>query len=284
MVSRKVTPFKIFNYTFFVIIGLLMFYPFWYVLMYSLSDPTKVTLNNLYLIPNGFTLNTYAVAFKKSIIYTGFLNSIIVTLVATLLSMFLSVITAYPLSREHLKGKKFFFWMIMVTMLFNGGLIPTYLTVKSYGLIDTLGSLIFPKAIIVYNLLIVMKFFKNVPESLIESARIDGCSEIGILFKIVLPLSKSVLATVGLFYAVTNWNAFLPGMMYLNDRTKWTLQVVLRDMLDQTTSAIDTDDIFTSPENFKMATVMISVVPILCVYPFLQKYFTKGVMLGSVKG
>lgn len=284
MVSRKVTPFKIFNYTFFVIIGLLMFYPFWYVLMYSLSDPTKVTLNNLYLIPNGFTLNTYAAAFRKSIIYTGFLNSIIVTLVGTFLSMFLSVITAYPLSREHLKGKKFFFWMIMVTMLFNGGLIPTYLTVKSYGLIDTLGALILPKAIIVYNLLIVMKFFKNVPESLIESARIDGCSEIRILFKVVLPLSKSVLATVGLFYAVTNWNAFLPGMMYLNDRAKWTLQVVLRDMLDQTTSAIDTDDIFTSPENFKMATVMISVVPILCVYPFLQKYFTKGVMLGSVKG
>jgi putative aldouronate transport system permease protein len=284
MVSRKVTPFKIFNYTFFVIIGLLMFYPFWYVLMYSLSDPTKVTLNNLYLLPNGFTLNTYAAAFRKSIIYTGFLNSIIVTLVGTFLSMFLSVITAYPLSREHLKGKKFFFWMIMVTMLFNGGLIPTYLTVKSYGLIDTLGALILPKAIIVYNLLIVMKFFKNVPESLIESARIDGCSEIRILFKVVLPLSKSVLATVGLFYAVTNWNAFLPGMMYLNDRAKWTLQVVLRDMLDQTTSAIDTDDIFTSPENFKMATVMISVVPILCVYPFLQKYFTKGVMLGSVKG
>ncbi|MCT4599130.1 MAG: carbohydrate ABC transporter permease [Vallitalea sp.] len=280
MVSRKVTPFKIFNYTFFVIIGLLMFYPFWYVLMYSLSDPTKVTLNNLYLLPNGFTLNTYAAAFRKSIIYTGFLNSIIVTLVGTFLSMFLSVITAYPLSREHLKGKKFFFWMIMVTMLFNGGLIPTYLTVKSYGLIDTLGALILPKAIIVYNLLIVMKFFKNVPESLIESARIDGCSEIRILFKVVLPLSKSVLATVGLFYTVTNWNAFLPGMMYLNDRTKWTLQVVLRDMLDQTTSAIDTDDIFTSPENFKMATVMISVVPILCVYPFLQKYFTKGVMLG----
>jgi putative aldouronate transport system permease protein len=284
MVSRKVTPFKIFNYTFFVIIGLLMFYPFWYVLMYSLSDPTKVTLNNLYLIPNGFTLNTYAAAFRKSIIYTGFLNSIIVTLVGTFLSMFLSVITAYPLSREHLKGKKFFFWMIMVTMLFNGGLIPTYLTVKSYGLIDTLGALILPKAIIVYNLLIVMKFFKNVPESLIESARIDGCGEIRILFKVVLPLSKSVLATVGLFYAVTNWNAFLPGMMYLNDRAKWTLQVVLRDMLDQTTSAIDTDDLFTSPENFKMATVMISVVPILCVYPFLQKYFTKGVMLGSVKG
>ncbi|GMQ64414.1 carbohydrate ABC transporter permease [Vallitalea maricola] len=284
MVRKKITPFTIFNYCFFVIIGILMFYPFWYVLMYSLSDPNKVTLTNYYFIPNGFTLNTYISAFKQDIIYSGLLNSIIVTVGATAISMFLSVLTAYPLSRENLKGRKGIFWFIMFTMLFNGGMIPTYLVVKEFGMIDSLWSLMLPKAIIVYNLLIIMKFFKNIPMGLIESAKIDGCSEVGILFKIILPLSTSVLATVGLFYAVYNWNAFLPGMMYLNDKTKWTLQVVLRDMLDQTTANIDTDDVFTSPENFKMATVMISVVPILCVYPFLQKYFTKGVMLGSVKG
>ncbi|GMQ58754.1 carbohydrate ABC transporter permease [Vallitalea sediminicola] len=284
MVRKKITPFTVFNYCFFIIIGILMFYPFWYVLMYSLSDPNKVTLTNYYFIPNGFTLGTYMSAFKQDIIYSGLFNSVLVTVGATLISMFLSVLTAYPLSRENLKGRKGIFWFIMFTMLFNGGMIPTYLVVKEFGMIDSLWSLMLPKAIIVYNLLIIMKFFKNIPMELIESAKIDGCSDVGILFKIILPLSTSVLATVGLFYAVYNWNAFLPGMMYLNDKAKWTLQVVLRDMLDQTTANIDTDDVFTSPENFKMATVMISVVPILCVYPFLQKYFTKGVMLGSVKG
>lgn len=284
MVQKKVTPFEIFNYIFFFVVGILMFYPFWYVVMYSLSDPSKVTLTNYYFLPNGFTLSTYAQAFRQKIIYSGFMNSVIVTVGGTFISMFLSVLTAYPLSREELKGRKVIFWFIMFTMLFNGGMIPTYLAIKSYGMLDSLWALMLPKAIIVYNLLIVMKFFKNIPQGLIESAKIDGCSDVGILFKIILPLSTSVLATVGLFYAVYNWNAFLPGMMYLNDRFKWTLQVVLRDMLDQTTGNIDTDDVFTSPENFKMAVVMISVVPILCVYPFLQKYFTKGVMLGSVKG
>lgn len=284
MVQRKVRPFTVFNYIVFTIVSLIMLYPFWYVVMYSFSDPTKETLKSLYLIPNGFSLETYKMAFGQKLIYTGFLNSVIVAGVGTFTSLLLSVFTAYPLSRPGLKGSKYVFWMIIFAMLFNGGLIPTYLVIKSYGMIDTLWALMLPKAVIVYNLLIVIKFFKNIPDSLIESAKIDGCTDIGILFKIILPLSKAVMATVGLFYAVYYWNAFLPGMMFLNTRDKWPLQVVLKDLLDQTTSSIDTDDIFTSPENFKMAIVVITVIPILCIYPLLQKHFTKGVMLGSVKG
>lgn len=283
--KNKISVFSTVNYLLFTIISVIMLYPFWYILMYSFSNPNEVSLNNYYLIPHGFTFETYKLAFRTSSIYTGFLNSVIVTVAGTLIGLALTTMTAYPLSRQYLKGRSYIFGFVMFTMLFHGGIIPTYLIVRSYGMVDTLWALFLPSAVNVYNMLIMIKFFKNIPDELIESARIDGCNEMKILARIIIPLSTAVLATIGLFYAVFYWNSFLPGLIYLNDNKKWPLQVVLRSMLDvQASSGAGGDAIFVSPENLKMATVVITVTPILMLYPYLQKYFTKGVMIGSVKG
>ena len=281
--TDKISTFDVLNYGFFTIFGLLMLYPIWYVLMFSLSDPSHIALNSYYLIPNGFSLESYKQVLGESIVYSGYKNSIIVTGVGTLISLILTGMTAYPLSREQLPGKKLFFMYIMFTMIFHGGMIPTYLIIRSLGLLDSLWALMLPAAINVYNLLIMIKFFKNIPESLIESAKIDGYNDIQILFKIIVPLSTAAFAAVGLFYAVFNWNSFLSGMMYITSNTKWPLQVVLRDLLMQSQSA-ESGDSRISTETFKMATVIVTILPILMVYPYLQKYFVKGVMLGSVKG
>lgn len=283
--KKKVSIFTILNYVFFSIIGLIMLYPFWYVLMFSLSDPAKSNIGGLYLIPNGFTLDTYKYAFGKDILFSGFFNSVFITVVGTFINMVLSVLLAYPLSRETLPGKKYFMMFVIFPMLFSGGMIPTYLVVKGFGLLDSVWSLIISMALNVYNLLILNKFFKGIPESLIEAARIDGCGDFRTLVSIVLPLSKAALATVALFYAVGHWNEFLYGTIYINSEEHWPLQVVLRNIIDMVSTDLNgSEQAFLNPENFKMATIIITVAPIICVYPFLQKYFTQGVMLGSVKG
>jgi ABC-type glycerol-3-phosphate transport system permease component len=211
---------------------------------------------------------------------------VFVTAVGTLVSLLMTAITAYPISREVLFGKKFFFNMILFTMLFSGGLIPTYLVVRSLGLLDSLWALILPSSINVFNMLVMMKFFKNIPDSLIESAKIDGYNDIYILYKIVLPLSKAVLASIGLFSAVGFWNTYLPCLIYIIDADKRVLQVILRGMLQEESLAAQTGalDQIVTPQNMKMAVIIVTMLPILCVYPFLQKHFTKGVLIGSIKG
>lgn len=283
--KKRVQFGTVLNYLFFIVIGIIMVYPFWYVVMYSLSDPAQASLNSLYLWPEGFTLQNYQYAFSKKILFTGFFNSVFLTLVGTSINMVLTIMLAYPLSREELPGRKYLSAFILFPMLFNGGMIPTYLVVKEFGLLDSLWSLIISLAVNVYNLLILNKFFKSIPISLIEAARIDGCGELRTLTSIVLPLSKASLATVALFYAVQHWNEFLRATIYINTDAKWPLQVVLRNIIDMVANDLNSGgDIFMNPENFKMATIVITVVPILCVYPFLQKYFTKGALMGSVKG
>ena len=283
---KKISPFTVLNYALFVLIGIIMVYPFWYVVMYSFSDPSRSDLSSLYLWPEGFTLSAYEYAFSKKILFTGFFNSVFITVVGTAVNMILSVMLAYPLSREKLPGKRFFFSAFVVfPMLFSGGMIPTYLVIKQYGLLDSLWSLIGYMAVNVYNLLILTKFFKSIPESLIEAAKIDGCGDVMTLIQIVLPLSKASLATIALFYAVQHWNEFLYSTIYINTDSKWPLQVVLRNIIDMVANDLNSSGaISMNPENFKMATIVITVIPIICVYPFLQKYFTKGVMMGSVKG
>lgn len=283
--KKKVKAGTVLNYVFFAIVGIVMVYPFWYVVMYSFSDPTQASLSSLYLWPAGFTLENYAYAFSKKILFTGFFNSVFLTLVGTGVNMILTVLLAYPLSKDTLPGKKLLTAFVIFPMLFNGGMIPTYLVIKEFGLLDSLWSLIASLAVNVYNLLILNKFFKSIPDSLIEAARIDGCGEVMTLVKIILPLSKASLATVSLFYAVAHWNEFLRATIYINTDSRWPLQVVLRNIIDMVSNDLNSGgDVFMNPENFKMATIVITVVPILCVYPFLQKHFTQGVMMGSVKG
>ena len=282
---KKVSPFTVLNYLLFIVIGIIMVYPFWYVVMYSFSDPTQSSLSSLYLLPQGFTLESYKYAFSKKILFTGFFNSVFLTVVGTCVNMLLTICLAYPLSRDKLPGKKYFSAFVVFPMLFNGGMIPTYLVIKQFGLMDSLWSLIASLAINVYNLLILSKFFKSIPESLIEVAKIDGCGDVMTLVKIILPLSKASLATISLFYAVQHWNEFLRATIYINTDSKWPLQVVLRNIIDMVANDLNSGgEVFMNPENFKMATIVITVFPIICVYPFLQKHFTQGVMMGSVKG
>ena len=282
---KKVSPFTVLNYLLFIVIGIIMVYPFWYVVMYSFSDPTQSSLSSLYLLPQGFTLESYKYAFSKKILFTGFFNSVFLTVVGTCVNMLLTICLAYPLSRDKLPGKKYFSAFVVFPMLFNGGMIPTYLVIKQFGLMDSLWSLIASLAINVYNLLILSKFFKSIPESLIEAAKIDGCGDVMTLVKIILPLSKVSLATISLFYAVQHWNEFLRATIYINTDSKWPLQVVLRNIIDMVANDLNSGgEVFMNPENFKMATIVITVFPIICVYPFLQKHFTQGVMMGSVKG
>lgn len=283
---KKVSPFTVLNYLLFIVIGIIMVYPFWYVIMYSFSDPTQSSLSSLYLLPQGFTLESYKYAFSKKILFTGFFNSVFLTVVGTCVNMLLTICLAYPLSRDKLPGKKYFSAFVVFPMLFNGGMIPTYLVIKQFGLMDSLWSLIASLAINVYNLLILSKFFKSIPESLIEAAKIDGCGDVMTLVKIILPLSKASLATISLFYAVQHWNEFLRATIYINTDSKWPLQVVLRNIIDMVANDLNSGgEVFMNPENFKMATNRSSQYSrSFCVYPFLQKHFTQGVMMGSVKG
>lgn len=282
------TAFNIFNYTLFIIVGILMLYPFWYVLMFSLSGSDKAVINNYYFLPNGLSFETYANIFNNGVIFTGYRNSIFVTVVGTALNLILTTMTAYPLAlAKKLPGRNLIFNLIIFTMVFHAGMIPNYLVVKSLGMVDSLWALIIPGGISVFNLLIMVKFFKGIPDSLIESAKIDGYNDFSILIKIVLPLSPAVIAALGLFYAVGHWNDFLMGLIYINDNKKQVLQVILRSMLTQEQLAsvlqMDNSD-FKSPENLRMAAVIVTALPIMLVYPFLQKHFMKGIMLGSVKG
>ena len=263
-----------------------MIYPVWYVVMRSLSGANQTSLNGLFLVPEGFSLNAYRQVVQQAFIFIGYKNSIIVTAGGTLIGLLLTVMTAFPLSRSHLKGKNQIFGMMLFTMVFNGGMIPTYIFIKQLHMIDTLWALILPSALTVFNLLVMIKFFKGIPPELIESAKIDGCNDISILIRIVLPLSQAVIATIALFLAVARWNEYLPGIMYINDESKKVLPVYMFSILTQEGLAGETGMTTTTvtPESLRMAAVFISLLPMLVLYPFLQKYFVKGVMIGAVKG
>lgn len=207
-------------------------------------------------------------------------------IVGTSINLLMTMMTAYPLARRSLIGRKFFMLMITFTMMFSGGLIPNYLVIVKLGLVDNLWSLILPGCISAYNMIIMKNFFEALPAELNEAARIDGLSEMGILFKIIVPLSLPSLCTIGLFYGVAHWNAYFNATIYLNSRNRWPLQVVLRNLLENAvTSEIDAGDSVTIPmEPLKMAVVVFTTAPIVVLYPFIQKYFVKGALVGSVKG
>jgi len=214
--------------------------------------------------------------------------SIGTTLVGTLLSMLLTSLMAYGLSRRDLDGRRVIMFLVVFTMLFNGGMIPTFLVVKELGLIDTYAALILPSAIAAFNLIILKNFFQNIPDGLEESAKIDGCSDFGILFRIVLPLSMPAIATISLFYAVTYWNTYMSAILYLNKSEMWPIQVLLRQIVVLASgmdysSSLDSE-VPPPEQSVKMAVIVVATLPILLVYPFLQKHFAKGAMLGSIKG
>jgi len=277
-------------YAFMFLVALLCILPFIHVLSASLSNSAMLAGSGFVLWPIGFNLETYRYIFSTRTVAQGLWNSVYITVAGTVINMLMTTLMAYPLAHNFLPGKKVLNILVVFTMMFSGGIIPNYIIVKAMGMVDTYWSVMVPGAINAFNLVILRNFFVQLPASLEESARIDGASEMRILTQIVIPLSLASLATLTLFYAVSHWNSFLQPLLYLNDSDKWPIQILLRQMiiLAANTGIGDSaamEDQFVIPQqNVRMATVIVSVVPILVVYPFLQKYFAKGVMLGSVKG
>ena len=286
--SKGAAIFDTVNVILMTVISICMIYPMLYVVFASFSDPTAFTKHSgLLLSPAGFSLESYALAFKNPMLFRGYLNTIIIILVSVTLSMILTSLCAYVLSRKDFKLRKFCTVAIVITMFFSGGMIPFYFTVKDLGLENSMWSLILPTAINTFNMIILRTSFESIPPALIESASIDGAGHWTILFRIILPLSKATLAVLVLYYAVANWNSWFNAMLFINDRDKYPLQLVLREILitsDTSSMTAGESDREFIGETIKYAIIVISTVPILCIYPFLQKYFAKGVMVGSVKG
>ncbi|GAA0136662.1 carbohydrate ABC transporter permease [Paenibacillus sp. YSY-4.3] len=285
--SEKI--FDAFNYVFLALFGLLAILPFIFVISGSFATDAEITKRAVFLIPKTFSLDAYKFIFSTDTIMRSIGVSIYVTVIGTIVNLFFTVTMAYPMARRNLMGRNLILNLVIFTMLFGGGMIPTYLVIRELHLLDTLNSLIIPGAISAFNLIIVKNFFQELPPGLEEAAKIDGCNELSLLWKIVLPLSKPVLATFTLFYAVGHWNNFFSALLYINDPSKWPLQVMLRQIVMLSQSAGDLssmDPTFVQPpeQSIKMAVIVVGTIPILCVYPFLQKHFAKGVLLGSIKG
>lgn len=287
--SRK--AFNIFNITFLFLLMLVTLYPMYLMFITSISHGLEVMKGNVTWLPKNITLATYKNLFKGDIL-RYFRNTVVYTVLGTAINLVCSCMCAYPLSRKTFSGRKFFTAMITVTMFFGGGMVPTYLAVKQYHMIDTIWALVIPGAIGTYNMIVIRTSFQSIPDSLIESAQLDGANDMIILWKIVLPLSKAVLSTMLLFYAVSHWNSFFDAMLYIKKRELWPLQIMLRNMLIAGTNADESSvALVGGMANFavtdgttRAATIIVTTLPILVVYPFVQKYFVKGVMIGSLKG
>lgn len=286
--------FNIFNILFLLVLGAVTAYPLLYVFSVSISQMNAVADGRVWLLPVGFELTSYQMIFKSGLIMRSYLNTIYYSLSGVLMALFLLVITAYPLSIKSFYGRRLVTILFAITMFFGGGLIPTYLVVKGVGFINTIWALIVPNAIGVFYLIIIRTNFQNIPVSLRESAQIDGASHLRVLFSLILPLSMPIMATMFLFIIVGRWNSFFEPLIYMRDMMKQPLQVVLRDILvkEQFTTVaqmqqVDWTTRFYKPgmqRALKSAAVIVSTGPIIIVYPFIQRYFVKGVLIGSIKG
>lgn len=275
------------NYLLLALVGLVAVLPFIYILAVSFTSPHEVAKGGFILFPKEFSLSAYKYIFSTNTLLRSLIVSVCTTVVGTFINLLLTSLMAYPLARKTLRGRQTILMGVLFTMLFSGGMVPTYFVVKAMGLTNSYWALIVPSAISAFNLIVLKNFFQQIPDGLEESARIDGCSDVGVLFRIVLPLSMPAMATFGMFYAVTNWNQFFSAVMYINDSDKWPVQVLLREIVIMAQSRIgDTsfDEAQIQPLTIRMAVIVFATLPILVVYPFLQKHFAKGVMLGSVKG
>ncbi|HJC24454.1 MAG TPA: carbohydrate ABC transporter permease [Candidatus Eisenbergiella merdavium] len=286
--KKKLTVGIALNYILITLLTFVCLYPFLNVVAYSFSGYNAVLSKEVTFYPIDFTLEAYKQILGRTTIWTAMRTTVMVTLLGTALSLVLTTFAAYALSIRDLPGRKVLTGLILFTMYFGGGMIPTFLVVKGVGLYDTLGALFIPQSVSVFNFIVMRTFFRELPESLQDAARIDGASYMQVLVKIILPLSLPILATIGLFYAVGYWNSYFEALIYIQDVDKYTLQLRLRSLLFGSELTSNTSDnvagTMVLTQSLKMAIVAVSTVPILIVYPWLQKYFVKGVMLGSVKG
>lgn len=289
--SKAEQAFNIFNIILMFVLMVVTLYPLLYVLFASLSDASKLMQHSgLLFKPLGLNLSSYKIVIQDRQILSGYMNTIIVVVAGVLISMVLTILGAYTLSRKNLYWGKMISMIVIIPMFFSGGLIPFYLLVKNLGMLDSLWALILPTVLSTYNMMIMRTALAGVPKALEEAAEIDGANPLVVLFRILIPLTIPTIAVLILYYAVANWNSWFNAMLFLpKAKEKWPLQLVLRNLLiqnqtDDLTSGVAAADKFSVSETIKYATIIVSTLPILCLYPFLQKYFLKGVMVGSVKG
>ncbi len=288
MVGRSLRPGTVLNYLLLLGVAIVMLYPMYYVFLYSISDPREIVGAGAILMPQGFSLASIQFVLANRQIQQAYVNTLFIVGVGTLSSMVVTCLYAWPLAAR-VRGSRLITLLTVFTILFNGGFVPTFMVVRQTGLINTRWSLIIPMLLNPFYVIIMIKFFRTIPDSLPESAKIDGANDFVILFRVIVPLSLPAIAAVALFYAVNNyWNRFFEGIIYISDPRKHPIQVVLRQLL-----ITQEEEFFEGGEgaagsvvgeNLRMATVLVSTVPILIIYPFLQKYFAKGVLIGAVKG
>lgn len=290
--SRCDRVFYVLNFcvaTFFLLVTL---YPLIYVVSASFSSPLALSQGRVWLWPVDITLDGYSAIFTMPSIMRGYLNSALYTVLGTSINVVMTVMAAYPLARRTLFGRGVFMFLFVFTMMFGGGLVPSYLLVRDLHMINTVWALVIPGALSVWNMTITMNFFRsNIPEEMLEAAQLDGCSDARFLLTFVIPLSKSILAVIALFYAVSHWNSYFNAMLYLNDAEKFPLQLVLRDVLVQNsisnTSQLDIQELMkkqNAQDLLRYSIIVVSTLPMMLVYPLVQKYLVKGVMVGSLKG
>lgn len=285
--SMGYQTFTVFNYTFLVLASIAMFIPFMHILAGSFSSAGAIIQGRVTIFPADFTFLNYKVVLNDSRIWKSFGVTVFLTVVGTLLNLIFTSLMAYGLSKQDLKGRKFILLLVLFTMIFQAPLIPSYLLVKSLGMLNTLWSLMIPDLISAFNLIIMISFFRNIPDGLTDAAKIDGCNEYRTLWSIVLPLSLPSLTTIGLFYAVGHWNGYFNSILYISNPNLYPLQLKLRKLIVESdvesmlqSAAVTVQSV----EGIKMASIIVATIPILIIYPMIQKHFVKGSMLGSVKG
>lgn len=279
--------FSMVNYTILALVGFIMFYPMFYVFIVSISSAQYINQGMISFLPKGINFEAYERVLQNKDIWVGYKNTILYTILGTLINVVLTAMCAYPLSRKEFYGRGPLTVLITLTMFISGGMIPLYLVINNLKIMNTMWAILLPSAISTYNMIVMRTSFSSIPDSLIESAYLDGANDIQILAKIIMPLSKAIIATMVLFYAVSHWNSYFPAMLYLNDKAKYPVQVIMRDIIiesDMSQAGDMSGMANVAATNYKYAVIIISIVPILMVYPFIQKYFTKGVMVGAVKG
>jgi putative aldouronate transport system permease protein len=271
------------------VIGLLCLYPFIYTLSISLSTATEASRQGFHLFPRDISLASYKMVLTNPDIVRGYVNTLVRTVLGTALTVVACCVAAYPLARKEMPHRALMTFLIVFTMLFSGGMVPGYLLIKKLGLVNTVWALVLPGMLGAFNIVIIKNFFQSLPESLAESARMDGASEWTVLFRIYMPLSKPVLATVALWSAVGHWNAWFDALLYITDDRKQVLQTFLQRIVIESSTQLmelgvtDTSIVQFTTETIKAATIIVTILPIICVYPFVQKYFVKGILLGGVK-
>lgn len=279
--------FDFFNYLFLFIVIVLTVYPMLYIFNSSISDPEMLLRSRSFMLwPEGFGLRAYELVLQNPKIYNGYLNTLFYVIVGTLFNLLMTSLAAYALSRQDLYGRKFMMKLITFTMFFSGGMIPTFLLIQNLGMIDTRMAMIIPAAVNTFYFMIMKTNFEGLPNELIESAKLDGANDFTILFRIILPVSKAILAVMTLYYAVDHWNDFMRPLLYLRKQSLYPIQIVLRDiLLSNSTESLGAgaDTGFAIGENIKYATIIVSTLPIMLVYPFIQKYFVQGALVGAVK-